>query len=113
MRRLLRIAGMTAVLVLLCSTVAAGKGPTALTITGYSLDGPIDISAVNGGGRGWWIEGAHEVFYVAPDGRATPEQSRFAHNTLLWSRDGVTMRLESAVSLDHAAAVATSMREPE
>lgn len=51
MRRLLSITGLTAMLVLLCSTVAAGKGPTALTITGEGLDGPIEISTTGGGGE--------------------------------------------------------------
>ena len=51
MRRTLSIAGLTAMLVVLCSSVAVGKGPTALTITGESLDEPIEISASDGGGE--------------------------------------------------------------
>jgi len=51
MRRTLRATAMTAVLVLLWATVAAAKGPTALTITGEGLDGPIEIGAQAGGGE--------------------------------------------------------------
>jgi hypothetical protein len=39
------------VLVLLWATVAAAKGPTALTITGEGLDGPIEIGAAGGSGE--------------------------------------------------------------
>jgi hypothetical protein len=76
--------------------------------------GDAEVTAVElDGGRGWWIEGVHEVVVMAPDGTVTAEPSRFADNTLLWSRDGVTLRLESAAPLDRAINVATSMHERE
>jgi hypothetical protein len=76
--------------------------------------GDAEVTAVDlDGRRGWWIEGVHEVVVRAPDGSGTAEPSRFADNTLLWSRDGVTLRLESAATLGRAIDVATSMHETE
>lgn len=51
MRRPLSIAVLTALLLVLCSSVAAGKGPTALTITGDGLDQPIEMSAFGSSGE--------------------------------------------------------------
>ena len=63
------------------------------------------------GNRGWWVEGAHEVAYLAPGGGAIQkEPARFADSTLLWTRDGVTLRLESALSQREAITIAASMR---
>jgi hypothetical protein len=67
---------------------------------------PVDI----GDNRGWWVEGAHEVLYAAPGGEVVAEPSRFADSTLLWTRDGVTLRLESALPQGEAIAIATSVR---
>jgi hypothetical protein len=64
-----------------------------------------------GGAGGYWIEGAPHVLILrdyAGDDRRHP--SRLAGNTLLWERDGVTYRLESALSRDEAIRIAESMR---
>jgi hypothetical protein len=50
------------------------------------------------------------VLYVDPEGQVTPERSRFADRTLLWARDGVTLRLESALPRHQAIAIAASLR---
>ena len=67
---------------------------------------PVDVA----GARGWWIAGAHEVLYTDAEGRVMPEPSRFAGSTLLWTHDGVTLRLESALPRRQAIAVAASLR---
>jgi hypothetical protein len=57
-----------------------------------------------------WIGGpAHEFSYVRPDGTEDAERIRLAANTLLWARDGITYRLESALGLDESVAIARSM----
>ena len=63
------------------------------------------------GARGYWIEGEpHILVYRDPDNTVYESPSRLAGNTLLWERDGVTYRLESALDRDAAIGIAESMR---
>jgi hypothetical protein len=71
------------------------------------------IEAVSVRGRpALWISGApHElVFYRDVRGEARYDPLRLAGNTLLWEENGLTVRLESALSLAQAIRVAESMR---
>jgi hypothetical protein len=61
------------------------------------------------GAPGFWIEGPHTVFVITEDGRFIEDRARTAGNTLLWSRGAVTLRLESAVGLRRALAIARSV----
>jgi hypothetical protein len=62
---------------------------------------PVEID----GAAGYWLGGdAHAFMYLDREGRAQRDTARLAANTLVWTRAGVTYRLES--SLDRAAAVA-------
>ena len=64
-----------------------------------------------GGARGYWIEGApHVLIYRDERGAVHEERARLAGNTLLWERDGITYRLETALARDDAIAVAVSLR---
>ena len=63
-----------------------------------------------GPARGLWIEGdPHYLFYVGPDGLSRELPWRRAGNTLLWQRDGLTLRLEAQVDARTAVAIATSL----
>ncbi len=63
------------------------------------------------GTPGYWLEGKpHFLFYKDPSGRFSQETLRLAGNTLLWEKDGVTLRIESALSKDEAIRIAESMR---
>jgi hypothetical protein len=64
------------------------------------------------GKRGFWISGApHSVFLVChDDGECREERYRLAGNVLLWERDAVTLRLESALSQEESLAIARSMQ---
>jgi hypothetical protein len=64
-----------------------------------------------GGEPGFWISGApHGFFFVCYDaGECREERYRLAGNVLLWEQDGVTLRLESALSRDDALAIAESV----
>ncbi|CAN5212744.1 hypothetical protein BH20ACT24_BH20ACT24_19070 [soil metagenome] len=63
------------------------------------------------GGQGYWIAGApHLVYYLDPDGRAVADTVRVAGNVLLWEQGGLTLRLESALTISEALAVAESVR---
>ena len=57
-----------------------------------------------------WIEGAHEIAYVAPDDSVRQDTVRRAGPVLVWARDGVTFRVEGLTDLDDARRVAASIR---
>src|SRR5829696_2855732 len=64
-----------------------------------------------GGEPGFWISGApHAFFFVCYDaGECRQERYRLAGNVLIWEQDGVTLRLESALTREDALAVAESV----
>ncbi|MBA3727928.1 MAG: hypothetical protein H0W94_01740 [Actinobacteria bacterium] len=63
------------------------------------------------GGQGYWIAGApHLVYYLDPDGRAVADTVRVSGNVLLWEQGGLTLRLESGLTLSQALLVAESVR---
>jgi hypothetical protein len=70
------------------------------------------LEAVSVSGEpGYWISGApHGFFFVCYDvGECRQERYRLAGNVLLWEQDGVTLRLESALTLEEALAIAESV----
>ena len=57
-----------------------------------------------------WIEGGpHTVVVADENGEYVEERTRLAGNTLLWERDGLTLRLESGLSRDEAIQLAESL----
>ena len=59
---------------------------------------------------GYWLEGRpHFVLYVDTSGNVREDTVRFADNVLLWERDGVVFRLESALGKDRALEIARSV----
>ena len=73
------------------------------------------LEAVTVGGEpGFWISGApHGFFFVCSGaGECREERYRLAGDVLLWERDGLTVRLESALSLEDALTIAESVRAP-
>ena len=68
------------------------------------------VSPVELGDRAYWIEGKpHTLLYLGPDGEVLHDRVRFADNTLVWEENGVSYRLESALDLDVALALARSV----
>ena len=66
-------------------------------------------SVTVGSGRGFWITGAHTLVYR--DRTGTREDTlRLAGNVLIWERDGVTFRFESALPKEASLRIAESMR---
>jgi hypothetical protein len=60
--------------------------------------------------RGYWIEGDPHVFaFTDLAGRTRHESLRLATNTLVWERDGITLRLEGDLDRDEAVEVAESV----
>jgi len=66
------------------------------------------------GEPGFWISGAPHGFFVVcyGVGECREERYRLAGNVLLWEQDGVTLRLESALSLKEALAITESVPAP-
>jgi hypothetical protein len=103
----------------------AGGGIGALLTqfdTGDNPDFPYFLKSLSGtatfddvqvnGGTGGWIEGGHQVEFAVPraDGVRQMVSSRLAANTLVWLQNGVTVRLETALSRDAALALAATIR---
>ncbi len=64
------------------------------------------------GGRGYWIGGRpHSFLYIDDRGRVREESVRFADNVLLWEQGGLTLRLESALTLPEALDIARLVKE--
>lgn len=62
------------------------------------------------GNEGFWIAGGpHLLTFVDDEGRVVSEATRLAGNTLIWEREGLTLRLESALSLAEALEIAGSI----
>jgi hypothetical protein len=60
---------------------------------------------------GFWIDGApHRFGYFGPDGGGLVGEARLAANVLVWEQDGVTVRIEGALSLEAAQRIAASLR---
>jgi hypothetical protein len=78
---------------------------------GLGADARLEMVLVDGN-PGYWISGhLHFFWYTNPaTGQATQESLRLAGNTLLWEQDGLTLRLESALSMRDALRVAASVR---
>ena len=55
-----------------------------------------------------WFEEPHEVALLEPDGTQVTHSARLAGHTLIWMRDGVTLRLEGDVELSRAVDIAES-----
>jgi hypothetical protein len=62
------------------------------------------------GVSGFWLAGApHQIAIRARNGEFRTETLRLAENTLVWERDGVTYRIESALLKADALRVAASL----
>lgn len=60
---------------------------------------------------GFWISGQpHALLYQDAAGKTHEERVRLAGNTLIWERDGFTLRLESALDKAAALRIADSVR---
>lgn len=63
------------------------------------------------GAPGYWIAGApHFFMYVDPSGLEISDSYRSVSQTLVWTRDGITYRLETALDRDAAIRLAESLR---
>lgn len=72
-------------------------------------DSTVEVVQVDGV-SGFWLAGSpHAIMVRGPSGDR-PETLRLAGNTLVWERDGVTYRVESALSRADAFRFAASLR---
>lgn len=95
---------------LLFSQFRGDLGPNLID-KGIGPGTTIEPVTVNGG-QGWWIAGAPHFFIIYQDanGQTRGEETRLAGNVLLWEQDGLTLRLESALSKEEALRIAASVR---
>ena len=89
---------------LISEFVASDLGPLK-----YKKAGPqttVERTMVNGAPALWLGGATHEFSFVDGDGTTRGFQTRLAARTLIWVRDGVTIRLEGDLSRDEAIALA-------
>ena len=60
-----------------------------------------------GGRTGLWFEGPHQVVVLTATGAQETAPPRLAAQTLVWERDGVTLRLEGNLTQDRAVEIAS------
>lgn len=73
---------------------------------------PMTRVAVGGRWPGVYFTAPHPVMIRGPDGVVHEERPRLAAPALVWERGGVTYRLEAAVDLKRALAVAATIPPP-
>ena len=62
------------------------------------------------GGPGVWVDRPHVVIYNDRDGTQHEETARLAGSTLIWEKNGITYRVEGALTQPEAIAIADSLR---
>ena len=75
------------------------------SVLATSLVEPVDVD----GDEGYWIVGEHVLTYLDDAGAPREIPPRLVGNTLLFERDGVTIRIEIGGNLEDAMAVAGSL----
>ena len=70
--------------------------------------GTVERTSVDGDAA-YWISAPHGFLYLDERGQAQEDTLRLSGRALVWSRDGITYRLESARDLAEAVALAESM----
>jgi len=86
----------------------ADMGPQ--TFEKLLLEGAVIEQVVVGQTTGYWLEGGQHLFYFrAADGSVADTSIRLVGTTLMWERDGKTVRIEGAPDLETAKRIAESM----
>ncbi|HET6755086.1 MAG TPA: hypothetical protein VFH23_14190 [Jiangellaceae bacterium] len=70
---------------------------------------PVTQVTVDGRWPGIYFTDPHQILVRGPDGLVHEDRPRLAAPTLVWVREGVTYRLEGALDMTNALAVAASM----
>ena len=74
-------------------------------------DGTTLTPVTVGGSTGYWIAGAlHDFFYLDPNGGFVSDSRRVVGDTLIWTRAGITFRMETALGRDSAIRIAETIR---
>ncbi|MDQ1425128.1 MAG: hypothetical protein QOD72_2626 [Acidimicrobiaceae bacterium] len=79
--------------------IMAKLTPAGVTITRTAVNGADAL----------WIEGAHEIAYLGPDGMVRYDTVRRSGSVLLWTVGSVTVRIEGLATLDEASRVALTV----
>ena len=86
----------------------ADMGPQ--TFEKLLLEGAVVEQLVVGATTGYWVEGGQHLFYFRDaDGNVVDATIRLVGTTLMWERDGYTVRIEGAPDVETAKRIAESM----
>ncbi len=88
------------------------QAETDINVLEKSIASGTSISTVTVGAEdGFWIEGGpHVVVLFDRDGHFIEDSARLAGNTLLFVRDGVTVRIEGTLELEQAREIASQLQ---
>jgi hypothetical protein len=79
------------------------------TMEKFARPNQVHQVSVNGE-PGLWLEGVHQVGFLDADGRHRIDELRLADSVLLWQIGSVTLRLESALTMQRAIDLAETVR---
>jgi len=74
----------------------------------FTAGAKLRVVRVNGT-NGFWIEQGHAVGYVDRNGQMVSDELRLAGNVLVWEQGGLTLRIESALRLQDAIRLASTI----
>ncbi len=69
---------------------------------------PIEPVTIDGE-PGYWVGGEHNLLFTSPEGDVYESESRLAGNTLVWTSEGITFRLEGELTKAEALEIARSL----
>lgn len=74
-----------------------------------AFEGAAVLATAVDGDPAYWIGTPHGFLYYDDDGEVQADTLRLSGNALVWTRDGITYRLESGRTLDESIELAESM----
>jgi hypothetical protein len=88
------------------------RGSVNRDFFGKMIGGGTTVTPVTvDGSTGYWIAGAlHDFFYLDANGGFVSDSRRVVGDTLIWTRAGITFRMETALGRDAAIGIAETIR---
>jgi hypothetical protein len=73
-----------------------------------AVEGVTVESVVVRGELGFWVEGPHPILLLGPGDQVIEDSARLSGNSLVWTRDGLTLRIEGDFTKAEALRIARS-----
>jgi hypothetical protein len=90
--------------------VELASDPTGYLVMGKRVTPGVTVRRIDVNGvDALWIDGAHEIAYLAPDGSTRTDTVRRSGSVLLWTAGPVTLRIEGITTLEEARRIAETV----